>query len=101
MARHIVGALLVMAVERQVLRHKAAEEVVEVGAHIGRSILLHQQRSRGVAHEQRQQPGLDALLRQLLRPLGGHFVETLAARCDDVQSRRPFLHLRETLAFKN
>ena len=46
--RHVVGPLVVVAVEAHILRHDPAQKGVEVVAHVGRRIFLDQERGRGV-----------------------------------------------------
>src|ERR1700740_448813 len=54
--RHIVGALVVVAIEGDILRHQPVQKGVEIAQHVRRGVLLDQQRSRGVLEVDGQQP---------------------------------------------
>ncbi len=61
---HVVRAFGGVPVMARVLRHKALEEIVEIGDHVGVGILLNHQRRGGVLEEDGQQAGADLLRAQ-------------------------------------
>src|SRR6187399_3206990 len=58
--RHVVESLVAMAKDRIAVRDEAGEEAIEIGAHLGRRVLLDQQARRRVADEERHQAALRA-----------------------------------------
>ena len=60
MGGHVIGTLVAMVEERVAIGYKAVEETLEISAHVGIDILLHDKARGRVANEKRQQPAFHA-----------------------------------------
>jgi hypothetical protein len=58
--RHVIGALVAMLEERVAIGYKAGEETLEISAHVGIDILLHDEARGRVAKKKRQQTAFHA-----------------------------------------
>src|SRR5437867_5929897 len=57
MRGHVVCSLRIVPIERLIIRRQARQERVEIRQHIRVGVLLDQQRGRGMANEEGEQPG--------------------------------------------
>src|SRR6266852_5007758 len=55
-SRHVVGPLLGVAITPDILGGQRAKEILEVAPHLGCGVFLDEQRCRGVAQKEREQP---------------------------------------------
>ena len=56
MRRHVVSTLVIVTVAAGPSGHQSVQEILEVGAYLGRGILLHDKRCRGMPAPDRQKP---------------------------------------------
>src|SRR5215471_3803286 len=72
---HVVGPLVVVAIKGDILRHQPSEKHVKITQHVRRSVLLDQQRGRGVLEVDRQEPEPNVLAFDPARDFGGDFLD--------------------------
>jgi hypothetical protein len=75
MRRHVVGPLVVVAVEAHILRHDPVQEGVEIVADVGRRIFLDQERGRGVLDVGGKQTRREVLAFDPAGDLGGNLFD--------------------------
>ena len=78
--RHVVRAFRAVAVERRVLGHELVQEGFQIALDVRIGVLLDDQRGRGVAQEQGEQP--------LAQGLGGEPGGDLAGDLGEAPARR-------------
>src|SRR4051812_47864021 len=78
MGGHIVRPFVVMRVEASVLRGDAGEESDDIVLYFGRGIFLDQERCRGVAAEEGEEPFGHASPVDPARDVAGEFVQPLS-----------------------
>src|ERR1700677_842411 len=83
MGWHVVRSFRVMNAKAAPLRHELFEESLEVRAHVRVGILLDEERSRGVAAEQREKPGRDRLRAHPFLDRPGDLDQSFAAGRDE------------------
>jgi hypothetical protein len=82
MRRHIVGSFIGVAIAPRLLGGERAQEILEIGADLGRRILLDEQRSGGMAQIEGEKPRRHALRRDPAGDGCGDLVQSLPRRGD-------------------
>src|SRR6516162_1829038 len=77
--RHVVGPLVVVAIEGDILRYEPPQKCLEIAQHIRRRVFLDQQRSRGVRDVDGKEAERDRLALDPAGDLGRNLLDL--ARC--------------------
>lgn len=90
MGRHVVGALVGVAIKRGVFADQAGEKGLQIPQHVGVGVLLDGQRRAGVLAKQGEQAVREPLAFHPSPDLGGDGVQALAAGFDGNRMLRLF-----------
>jgi len=76
---HVVSAFVRVPIST-ILRRRAVEKRLKIGANLSRGVLLYQQPRRGMPAKQGQEPGLKRMRLQPIQDFAGDFYEPAATR---------------------